>query len=89
MLYSLETVLADRAEVCPAEVVGVFAHGAFEQGQRVRGGGGGVFAAVLLFFLALFFGTEDFGVDEFVAGFAEGFSRFLFAKTVYGQPTFT
>ena len=39
-------------------------------------------------FLPLFFGTEDFGVDEFVAGFAEGFGRFLFAETVHGQPAF-
>lgn len=86
-------VAADGAEVSPAEVVGVFAHGAFEQGQYVGCGGGFfggrvVFAVVFLFFLVLFFGTEDFGVDEFVAGFAEGFGCFLFAEAVYGQAAF-
>lgn len=87
-------VAADGAEVGPAEVVGVFAHGAFEQGQGVGSivvffGGGGVGFAVAAFFVsALFFGQEDFGVDEFVAGFAEGGGGFLFAKAVYGEPAF-
>ena len=41
-------VAADGAEVGPAEVVGIFAHGAFEQGQYV-GGGGGFFGGRVVF----------------------------------------
>lgn len=60
----------------------------------VYGGVSGAAVRLFLRFSSLFLDIaflviEDFSVDDVVAGFAEGFSRFLFAKTVYGQPTFT
>lgn len=60
----------------------------------VYGGVSGAAVRLFLRFSSLFLDIaflviEDFGVDDVVAGFAEGFSRVLFAKTVYGQPTFT
>ena len=60
----------------------------------VYGGVSGAAVRLFLRFSSLFLDVafwviENFGVDDVVASFAEGFGRFLFAKIVYGQPTFT
>lgn len=78
---NLVDIAADSAQACPAAVVGALFQGFVEQiNQRFVDGGevaafiagfrgiGGFGGGILGFAVA---GAENFGVDEFIAGFAE------------------